>query len=111
MKITAQYDVNLPAFLMVCVDENQSKKINLTFQVDDYDLEINLIPDKGVGHKSKGDSYLTYGVSHLIVRVTHDEQGDLASIKSRPIELYLPFEKIAEIGINRLIRFFKYKLN
>ena len=111
MKITAQYDVNLPAFLFLRLDENQSRKIYLTFQVDDYDLEIHLILDTRVGHQSKGDSHLTYGVSHLIVRVTHDEQGDLDSIKSRRIELCYPFEEIAEIAINRLIRFFKYKLN
>lgn len=111
MRITAHYDVHLTAFLMLCVDEASSNNISFKSKVDDYDLEIILFLDKAVGYKSKNDTYHTYGSNHISVRVTRDELGDLASIKSNLFEIYPSFEKIAERGINRLIRFFKFKLN
>lgn len=111
MIITARYDVFLPAFLMFCVANEISKDISFKFKVDDYDLEIQVIVDRGAGYKSKDDKHTTYGASRLIVKVRHDEQGDLDYFKSRISEIYQPFEQAAEIGINRLIRFFQYKLN
>jgi len=113
MNITAQYDVRLQAFMMVCIDAD---KLKLNFTINGYFVEIDLIPDKTVAHHSRKDSespwsQKTYGVNHLFVKVTHDENGDIDSLVSGKIELYRNFEEIAETGINRLIRFFKYQLN
>lgn len=110
MIITAQYDVTLTGFIMICIDEAVSS-ISTKFSVDDYDLELIIYPDKRASKKKHKDLNHTYGANHIIVRVTHDELGDLPSIKSNLHNMYSSFEKAAELGINRLIRYSKFKLN
>lgn len=116
MNITAQYDVHLPAYLMVCIDEGQSTEYAISFSIDDFRIEITLIPDKSVSQRTRKDTNSpwgkpTYGVNYLRVRVSREENGELNSITSRTIEIHRQYENIAETAINRLIRFFQYKLN
>ena len=108
MRLGVKYSIPLTGYLMFCLDDKTLDEVAFSASVDGFDVQIKPRIDKRCSQKKETDKYPTYGANELSVIVTQDSDGDESTIDWHTIEKY---EYIAETAINRLLRYFQYRLN
>lgn len=118
--LTAQFNVNLPFYLLLNRDEND--KLNYQTKIEDFDIQISLITDTSLKTKSTIDSFYTFTVSRIQLIISKPESITPPSVvikggnkdyrvRYQYFQERLPqYKEIALEVLNRLIYFFKYTL-
>src|SRR5437867_1346641 len=120
-KLIAKFEVRLPNRFLVNRSENDA--LCYQAQIEDFDISISLIPEKGWQAKFANEKHYSFGISKALVSVGHDEPvkpppvrttekgGKDYTVQEKYFSERLPkYRKIAATGLNRVIRFFKYRL-
>lgn len=120
-KLVATFDVELPSSLLI----NRPEGDELCYQVrlDDCDVEVRLVADESWRSRAAGKIDYTFGVREARVLVSRDEHeeplvattpagGRDYTVQSEYFQQRLPvYQEAAVAVLNRLIRFFKYRLH
>jgi hypothetical protein len=120
-KLVATSEVPLSGFLLVSRSEDEELRYRVP--IDDFDVELLLIPAEGAGkYKKAQEKHYTFGISTIEISVSRDEEEEPPSIRTTPKgrdlsersryfdSRYPSYQAVALTALNRLIRFFKYTL-
>lgn len=120
-KLVAHFEVELPGQCLVIWPENQDIRTNCS--IGEFDVEIKLMVDSSERAKGPNDEHWTYVLRQAMVSVTKDEVKfpppvipDEKGQKDYTIQAEYFDQRMEQYGnvackaMNRLIRFFKFKL-
>ncbi len=120
-KLVAMFEVQLSGFLLV--NRSEDEELRYRVPIDDFDVELLLIPAEGAGrYKKAQEKHYTFGISTIEISVSRDEEEEPPPIKTTPEgrdlseraryfeSRYSSYQEVALTALNRLIRYFKYKL-
>ena len=120
-KLVATFEVQLSGFLLVSRSEDEELRYRVP--IDDFDVELLLIPAEGAGkYKKAQEKHYTFGISTIKISLSRDEEDEPPPIKKTPKgrdlseraryfdSRYPLYQEAALTALNRLIRFFKYTL-
>jgi hypothetical protein len=108
MILNVKYDIPLTGFIMFSLCEDDLKEVLFNLSIGDHSVKILPLIDKDCGFRGVDDQQTSYGANALTVIVTKEVDCDIDGITWHIVE---EFEDAAEISVNRLIRYFKYRLN
>ncbi len=123
MRLVAKYEIPLQDYLLVTASKEQCDNLRFKVNIDEFDVEIILILDKHCSAKRKSDKHHTYGALQAQLYVGREESeappyvempigGGLSGAITGDYLIYrfIHYEKAAIEALNRLVRYFKYKL-
>ena len=120
-RLFANFEVELPGQCLAAWPEGEGISVNCT--IGAFEVTVNLISDSSIKEKEPGEGYWTYFLHRALVSVAKEETEDPPPVipdengrRDYTVQAEYFRDRVEEYGLigqealNRLIRFFKYKL-